>query len=783
MKSSIKNLISSILILATIAPSFIFMSVPRKAEAIPVLDIPHTVISGITSAFSGISAFVESSELALKIADVAKDLGEELLKSVAKQALKRMTQDTVAWINNGYHGAPLFVENKKTFFRDIAKSEIKDFVETTGYDSVRFPFGKQYALEVINSYKSQFEDNAAYSLSNVISDPDTLYRLQTDFSFGGWNGFLMNTQYPQNNYVGYRILASENLGKRLDGTSQSIANRVRETLDEGMGFLSPEVCLSNPSYNNLKNQFQRPSFTAKTPYTWTEDPAKSDEENERAKASYDVIHKQMVSVERSQWAKENTCPEGLVATTPGSVVSSQITSALGSNFRQTELGQALGGSLSAVFDAVISKLASDGIDSGLRALTKKTNPAVAASQESDDLDYYGASLGTAPTNVNGYLDPFSGPDQEISMKEFLPEITKGVADTEKELALIYNTDPLNPGIIQVADLLPPTVQSLDQCTPGPDKGWEERLQKEFNRNIKILQDKSILTSEDFDDEKKKAQALLADRVMEDLRYTVAHYKDWLYDKMLVALPSSVNYMDSVKDTNTIYQELAQFDAKRRMKSQALARLKAIEVSLKVLYAKLGNQDPVRGSAEEKELKSLASQYLSIRNNVSSPTTIQDMQSELNFFKDELNNMRALLEKCTQERIDAKWDQYGGLDSVNQNEKGKPVYYVDQQYAGWKTYGTEVEQFCELPMEGGRGYGNFEPKTNPVWNADLLMINADDVFEFKDGKGLGGFLIKYFTVGGLFGWDKKDVHVDIRLDCRFIFEANDIDYSQAGNTGF
>jgi len=64
-----------------------------------------------------------------------------------------MTKSVTNWINSGFHGAPLFLENPGSFFQDIGKYEIKNLVDEFGYDPNRFPFGQAFALNTINAYK------------------------------------------------------------------------------------------------------------------------------------------------------------------------------------------------------------------------------------------------------------------------------------------------------------------------------------------------------------------------------------------------------------------------------------------------------------------------------------------------------------------------------------------------------------------------------------------------------------------------------------------------------
>lgn len=395
--TTFQKFISFFIIIAIIAPSVLLYQ-PKKADAFAgwVADF----FAPITGASTTNTAVQSTAQTALKIKDIAKEVVRQVLMTIAKRALQQMTKSTINWINSGFHGAPLFLKNPDSFFRDIAKFEIKRIIDSVGYDSLRFPFGKNFALNAIGSYKRQFEENAQYTLSKVINDPVLLSNFRTNFNVGGWNGFLINTQYPQNNYIGSQMMMTDELALRLRGTAKTAAEKVTDVLQQGMGFLSPKTCPSNPEYNNGANEFLRPSFNEAEyeknhPYTdmtaagslaWTE-------ARDKAKAEF---------------VKKNSCPGGLVSTTPGSVVANQITNAMGSTFRQTELGAAMGNSISAILDTLLNKFLGD----GLTALATKTNP----KPVTDDWTYNGQTLGSPADSANSAWD--AGPDEEIALDAF-----------------------------------------------------------------------------------------------------------------------------------------------------------------------------------------------------------------------------------------------------------------------------------------------------------------------------------------------------------------------------
>jgi hypothetical protein len=277
------------------------------------------------------------------------------------------------------------LERPGSFFADIGKAQIKGVVDLIGYDTLRFPFGPHTALGIIASYRNQLATNAQYSLSKISADQSFMIGFRSNFNIGGWNGFLLNTQYPQNNYMGFKLMIEDDLSVKLQGVIQAPAQKVQNLLQQGMGFLSPQRCPTNEAYNNGTNEFIKPTFKPKTQYDH------DDEADAEGATQASLEYKRAVSYERAEWEKEHTCPGGLVNTTPGSVAANQIMMAMGSSFRQSELAASLGNSLSAIFDALINNF----INKGLNALSST----MTSKPEIDTWTYggqgFGSSTGTA----------------------------------------------------------------------------------------------------------------------------------------------------------------------------------------------------------------------------------------------------------------------------------------------------------------------------------------------------------------------------------------------------
>ena len=140
--SKIQKTIVGLIIFSMLLPSFTILTIPKKttAQAAVVNDPPHTAVSIWDKIVNAITASQTTTDTAISIKNVAKEVGRQLLMVIARRALQALTRSTVNWINNGFHGNPLFLENPQSFFKDIAKYEIKNLVNLFGYDNLKYPF-------------------------------------------------------------------------------------------------------------------------------------------------------------------------------------------------------------------------------------------------------------------------------------------------------------------------------------------------------------------------------------------------------------------------------------------------------------------------------------------------------------------------------------------------------------------------------------------------------------------------------------------------------------------
>ncbi len=734
-RSKIIKIISPLLIILVLVPS-IFLLQPKQANAQWYTFSISDFWNALTSGSSSTTATTNSAKLALAVKAASKEILRQVEMTVARKALQEITKSTVNWINSGFHGSPLFLENPQSFFQDIAKTEVKTLVDIFGYDSVKYPFGKAFALNAINAYKAQLADNTAYTLSGVLRDPVLERNYRENFSTGGWTGFLVNTQYQQNNYLGFQMKATEELARRVQNTDQPAAKKIQTALQNGLGFLSPQICdpKVNAKYNNLVNEFQKPAFDQ----AGFDKAHANDDPNSIATALIQA---------HAQWGEKNECKKadgtsGLVSTTPGSVVANQITTAMGSQFRQTELGAAVGGSLSTIFDALLAHF----LDKGLNSLATNINP---QPENQDTWNYNGLSLGVTPGEGGVNNSWANGPEVVITLADLTKKVNDGITNTTQELALMnQESDYMNQ--------IWPEGRKLDVCLPGPDLGWQDRLQNEVQRSTKKLQ---TLSSDD--NAKKATDASLA---LKELKFAVDFFKDWINNKMITELPNSINYMENIDAIKPLSQENTELTDAKRTKIQALARLQAIKIALSTIKS-----EPLPGSAGEKTLISIQKQYDGINADISTSISLSDRKNTVSVKKDQLESLKKATIECEGERKAAGWGlPAGATSSFSGNTNITSTNPSAPQKINGLALNSEQAIFCDLPITGGYNHETFINQTG-ITHPEIPLVNGQKILRYEV------VTIKSILTSLSPGTNSKAAYVNINLSCNNIFNAKLLDY--------
>ena len=182
------------------------------------------------------------------------DCLDKVERAAAQVVLRSVTKDTVNWINSGFHGQPLYVQDTTAFLNNIRKRSLSDLTNAIGLDPNKFPFGKTVAQQLINSTNNYFEQADAYTLNQVIAQQvpgANSTDFTKNFANGGWTAF--SAQFNEgNNPYGFSFAAAQTLATRTSDTSQnSPTGLVLQQLARNGGFLDSKSCV-NPANDDLE---------------------------------------------------------------------------------------------------------------------------------------------------------------------------------------------------------------------------------------------------------------------------------------------------------------------------------------------------------------------------------------------------------------------------------------------------------------------------------------------------------------------------------------------------
>lgn len=292
-----------------------------------------------------------------------------LAYTLAKNQLTSMTRQTINWVNTGFNGNPMYVQNITNLTNSIGKNVLESGIEKLAHGA--FPYGGDFSELVIKNYKNgtNFKYGAKNALDNLTSDlgafltDKTSYidtnkdeqkgltelqkaqeanmRFANDFSVGGWDGWLALTQKDQNNPLGFTMMASQILADRIEEQT----NEKKEELSQNDGFMSQKVCDKWQLYDkNGKPLYKKGSSYTNISTGQTE--FRNDYVYSPNKSNTDPNH--------------DVCDHWKIIT-PGSIIKDKLSTYLNSPERQLELAKTINESLNTLFTALIENFRSEGL--------------------------------------------------------------------------------------------------------------------------------------------------------------------------------------------------------------------------------------------------------------------------------------------------------------------------------------------------------------------------------------------------------------------------------------
>jgi len=342
-----------------------------------------------------------------------------LAYTLAKNQLTSMTRQTVNWVNTGFNGNPMYVQNMTSLTNSIERNVIETGVAVVANGA--FPYGGDFNKTLIRSYNSgamngaaKFLNNLTSDLSSFITSKDSYFntkdssaalrraqednnRFANDFSVGGWDGYMALTQRDQNNPLGFTMQASQYVADRINQQATETKNEVLQN----NGFLSQKECTKWQLFNN-----KGVALTNTDSSTYAQDGNS---------LSKDVgVYSASKSGTTPNFDK---CVDWKV-TTPGSIIKDKLTTYINSPERQLELADTMNKSLSSLFTKLIENFRSE----GLLGLSQEKYSAI------DNMGGYGVNGTSTGDNIaSGYSTASYGSSAGYSNDSF--DLTRDLGNT------------------------------------------------------------------------------------------------------------------------------------------------------------------------------------------------------------------------------------------------------------------------------------------------------------------------------------------------------------------
>lgn len=186
------------------------------------------------------------------IQDTKETILDCIARSLAQSVLRGMTQSLVNWINSGFQGAPLFIDDPMAFFSSIEDQITGGLIEELGLSDLCSITGPQVRLALeLSGTRRSFNQRYTCSLRDVAQNIDGIF---SDFSHASLDDFVQVYVYGQNPFDIY-MAAQEERRRRVaayQGTYSQLA-------DWGNGFLpvinaTGKITLPGPIVNEYLAQ-------------------------------------------------------------------------------------------------------------------------------------------------------------------------------------------------------------------------------------------------------------------------------------------------------------------------------------------------------------------------------------------------------------------------------------------------------------------------------------------------------------------------------------------------
>jgi hypothetical protein len=194
------------------------------------------LVSSYTSSYTSAAVPTEPVKLVEKEVGGLTSLGvswDQIGFCLINTIIDYIGKATVAWINGGFQGNPVFVENPEQFFADIADIQAGQFINELSGGFLCGPSKNLVRVNLANSYNNKISPYGQRAQCSFTGISGNIEKFTSGQSFS-WADWISYTQNSNNNPLGATYNARVELDRRV---AQSVGTQ-STLLNWGRGFLS-----------------------------------------------------------------------------------------------------------------------------------------------------------------------------------------------------------------------------------------------------------------------------------------------------------------------------------------------------------------------------------------------------------------------------------------------------------------------------------------------------------------------------------------------------------------
>jgi hypothetical protein len=347
--------------------------------------------------------------------------------AAAKTLLQQVSSKTLTWINKGLGGNPTYVQDITSQLQTIRDEKLQSYLNSAQNSNPIF--GNALRSTITQQVTGQSDGY----LNKVMNTPEGQQydAFQKNFSSGGWSLFLN----PNFNSIGATFRSADSLQRKIDQQQDALVNEVQRN----NGFLDMRECVEYEKSTNVAHGWDDETTTGNT-----------------------------AGVSKPKCLRYRTV-------TPGSLISDQAKTILGSPARQLEMADSINEILGAFFNQVLDNLLQKGLSSLQNG--KSSNNNFGGFGVNVVIGTNGLPIGSnSAGDVFGYQLPGNGYDvQEFDISR--PQMLRSIVQAQ------YNFLNRSKDSQIAMRSIVPTLGALDYCIPGPNQTWEDGLVGNFQTFI------------------------------------------------------------------------------------------------------------------------------------------------------------------------------------------------------------------------------------------------------------------------------------------------------------